>query len=88
MTVIGYTLNSRAYRVFNLKALSVMELSNVVFNDNRLTFSDHEENVVIVDDSSQEKVMETPIGGRSNLDKEDTQPLDRVPLLNSKEPTP
>jgi hypothetical protein len=30
---IGYALNSRAYRVFNLKTRSVMESSNVVIDD-------------------------------------------------------
>ncbi|KAK0581559.1 hypothetical protein LWI29_015137 [Acer saccharum] len=85
---IGYTLNSRAYRVFNLKTLSVIESSNVVFDDIRLKSSDHDEKVVIVDDSPLEKVVETPIDGRSNLDEDNTQLLDRVPLLNSKEPTP
>ncbi|KAI9196087.1 hypothetical protein LWI28_020948 [Acer negundo] len=66
-----------------------MESSNVVFDDNRLKSSDHEgEEVVVVDDSPLEKVMETLIGGTSKLDKEDTQPLDRVPLLNSKELAP
>ncbi|KAI9195124.1 hypothetical protein LWI28_011959 [Acer negundo] len=84
---IGYALNSRAYRVFNLKTRSVMQSSNVIFDDNRLKSSDHEEEVVVVDDSPLENVMETPIVGMSNLDEEDTQPLDRVPLLNSKEPT-
>ncbi|KAK4834949.1 hypothetical protein QYF36_002934 [Acer negundo] len=32
--------------------------------------------------------METPIDERSNFDEDYTQLLDRVPLLNSKEPTP
>ncbi|KAI9184842.1 hypothetical protein LWI28_001607 [Acer negundo] len=86
--LIGYALNSRAYRVFNLKTRNVMESSNVVFNDNRLKSSDHKEEVVIVDDSPLEKVVETPIFVTSNLNEKDTQPLDRVPLLNSKEPDP
>ncbi|KAI9196517.1 hypothetical protein LWI28_024592 [Acer negundo] len=85
---ISYALNRRAYRVFNLKTRSVMESSNVVFDDNRLKFSDHEEEVIVVDDSPLEMVMETPIVGMSNLDEDDTQPLDRVPLLNSKKPAP
>ncbi|KAI9192254.1 hypothetical protein LWI28_020071 [Acer negundo] len=63
-----------------------MESSNVVFDDNRLKCSDHEGEVVIVDDSPSEKVMETPTDGRSNLEEEVVQLLDRVPLLNSKEP--
>ena len=33
---IGYALNSRAYRVFNLKTRTVMESSNVVIDDTRL----------------------------------------------------
>ena len=32
------------------------------------------------------ETMETPNVGTSNLDEEDTQPLDRVPLLDSNEP--
>ncbi|KAK0578635.1 hypothetical protein LWI29_013526 [Acer saccharum] len=44
--------------------------------------------VVIVDDSPLEKVVETPFVGTSNLDEEDTQPLDRVLLLNFNEPAP
>ncbi|KAI9164818.1 hypothetical protein LWI28_002665 [Acer negundo] len=85
---ISYALNSKAYRVFNLKTQSVMESSNVVFDDNRLKSSDHEEEVVVVDDPPLEKVVETAIVGTSNLEADDTQPLDRVPLLNSKEPAP
>ena len=33
---IGYALDSRAYKVFNLKTLSVMESSNVVCDDTKL----------------------------------------------------
>ena len=32
---IGYALNSKAYKVFKLKTRSVMESSNVVFDDCR-----------------------------------------------------
>ncbi|KAK4838849.1 hypothetical protein QYF36_016968 [Acer negundo] len=76
---INYALNSRAYRVFNLKTRRIMESSNVVINDTRLKFNDHEEQ--IVDDSLLENVVETPI-------VENTQPIDRVLLLKSKEPAP
>ncbi|KAK4849470.1 hypothetical protein QYF36_025170 [Acer negundo] len=82
---IGYALNSRAYRVFNLKTQTVMESYNVVIDDTMLKSNDHEEEVAINDDSPLEKVMETSIVGTSNLDEEDTQPFDRVPLLNSNE---
>ncbi|KAK0584868.1 hypothetical protein LWI29_020042 [Acer saccharum] len=51
---IGYALNSRAYRVFNLKTLSVMESSNVVFDDTRLKSNDHEEEVIFSDGSPLE----------------------------------
>ncbi|KAI9192328.1 hypothetical protein LWI28_021322 [Acer negundo] len=57
---IDYTLNNRAYRVFNLKTQSVMESSNVVIDDTRLKYNDHDEEVAIVDDSPLENVMETP----------------------------
>ncbi|KAK0594664.1 hypothetical protein LWI29_010466 [Acer saccharum] len=85
---IGYALNSRAYRVFNLKTLSVMESSNVVFDDTRLKSNDHEEEVIFSDDSPLEEVVVSPNVGTSNVNNNDTQPIDRVPLLNSKEPAP
>ena len=65
-----------------------MESSNVVIDDYRLKTIDHEEGEVEVNDSSLEKVGETPIDVRSNFDEEDIQYLDRVPPLDSKEPTP
>ncbi|KAK4857018.1 hypothetical protein QYF36_023722 [Acer negundo] len=67
---IGYSLNSRAYRVLNLKTRSDMESSNVVIDDERLKSSNHEEEVVVVDDSPLEKVVETPNVGTSNLCEE------------------
>ncbi|KAK4857911.1 hypothetical protein QYF36_008143 [Acer negundo] len=76
---IGCALNSRAYRVFNLKTHTVMESSNVVVDDTRLKSNNHEEEVAIVDDSPLENVVETP-------NVEETQTIDRVHLLNSKEP--
>ncbi|KAK0573378.1 hypothetical protein LWI29_007216 [Acer saccharum] len=85
---IGYALNSRAYRVFNLKTLSVMESSNVVFDDTRLKSNDHEEEVIFSDDSPLEKVVVSPNVGTSNVNNDGTQPIDRVPLLDSKEPAP
>ncbi|KAK0608504.1 hypothetical protein LWI29_031711 [Acer saccharum] len=85
---IGYALNSRAYRVFNLKTLSVMESSNVVFDDTRLKSNDHEEKVIFSDDSPLEEVVVSPNVGTSNVNNNDTQPIDRVPLLNSKKPAP
>ena len=85
---IGYTLNSRAYKVFNLKTLSVMESSNVVFDDTRLKSNDHEEEVIFSDVSPLEKVVVSPNVGTSNVNNDDTQPIDRVPLLDSKEPAP
>ncbi|KAK0572540.1 hypothetical protein LWI29_033180 [Acer saccharum] len=54
----------------------------------KLKTNDHEEEVAIDDNSPLEKVVETPIVGTSNLDEEDTQPLNRVPLLNSDESAP
>ena len=65
-----------------------MESSNVVIDDTRLKSNDHEEEVVLDNDSPLEKVMEIPNVGTSNGDNEDIQPIDRVPLLNSKEPAP
>ncbi|KAK1553434.1 hypothetical protein Q3G72_034975 [Acer saccharum] len=85
---IGYALNSRAYRVFNLKTLSVMESSNVVFDDTRLKSNDHEEEVIFSDDSPLEKFVVSPNVGTSNVNNDGTQPIDRVPLLDSKEPAP
>ncbi|KAK1553149.1 hypothetical protein Q3G72_029697 [Acer saccharum] len=85
---IGYALNSIAYRVFNLKTLSVMESSNVVFDDTRLKSNDHEEEVIFSDDSPLEKVVVSPNVGTSNVNNDGTQPIDRVPLLDSKEPAP
>jgi hypothetical protein len=85
---IGYALNSRAYRVFNKKTLSVMESSNVVFDDERLKSSNHEEEVIFSNDSPLEKVDVTPNVGTSNVVDNDTQPIDRVPNLDSNEPAP
>ena len=85
---IGYALNSRAYRVFNLKTRSVMESSNVVFDDERLKSSNHEEEVIFSNDSPLEKVDVTPNVGTSNVVENDTQPLDKVPPLDSNEPAP
>ncbi|KAK1558510.1 hypothetical protein Q3G72_003173 [Acer saccharum] len=85
---IGYALNSRAYRVFNLKTLSVMESSNVVFDDTRLKSNDHEEEVIFSDGSPLEEVVVSPNVGTSNVNNDDTHPIDRVPLLDSKEPAP
>jgi hypothetical protein len=85
---IGYALNSRAYRVFNKKTLSVMESSNVVFDDERLKSSNHEEEVIFSNDSPLEKVDVTPIVGTSNVVDNDTQHSDRVPNLDSNEPAP
>ncbi|KAK0575634.1 hypothetical protein LWI29_004177 [Acer saccharum] len=50
--------------------------------------NDYKEEVAIDDDSPLEKVVETLIVGTSNLDEEDTQPLNRVPFLNSNELAP
>ncbi|KAK1563536.1 hypothetical protein Q3G72_028862 [Acer saccharum] len=85
---IGYPLNSRAYRVFNLKTRTVMESSNVVNDDTRLKSNDHEEEDILDDDSPLERVVETPNVKTSNGNNEDTQPLTRVPLLDSNEPAP
>ena len=49
-----------------------MESSNVVIDDSRLKSNNYEDKVVVVDNSLLEKVVETSIGGRSNLDKDDT----------------
>ena len=65
-----------------------MESSNVVFDDTRLKSNDHEEEVICGNDSPLEKVVVTPNVGMSNINNDDTQPIDRVPLLNSKEPAP
>ncbi|KAK0571320.1 hypothetical protein LWI29_014080 [Acer saccharum] len=85
---IGYALNSRAYRVFNLKTRTVMESSNVVIDDTRLKSNDHEEEEVLEDDSPLERVVVTPNVGTSNDNNEVTQPITRVPLLDSNEPAP
>ncbi|KAI9198828.1 hypothetical protein LWI28_022706 [Acer negundo] len=55
---IGYTLNNRAYRVFNLKTQSIVKSSNVVIDDTRLKSNDHEEEVTIMDDSPLENIVE------------------------------
>ncbi|KAK0586708.1 hypothetical protein LWI29_011080 [Acer saccharum] len=85
---IGYALDSRAYRVFNLKTKSVMESSNVVIDDERLKSSVHEEEIIRVVDSSLEKVVVTLNVGTSNVIDDDTQSICRVSLLNSKELAP
>ena len=85
---IGYALNSKAYRVFNLKTRSVMESFNVVIDNTMLKSNDHEEKVIFGNDSPLEKVVVTPNFGTSNLGDDNPQPIDRVPLLNSKEPAP
>ncbi|KAK0575374.1 hypothetical protein LWI29_038069 [Acer saccharum] len=85
---IGYALNSRAYRVFNLKTRTVMESSNVVIDDTRLKFNDHEEEEVLEDDSLLERVVVTPNVETSNDNNDVTQPITRVPLLDSNEPAP
>ncbi|KAK0591893.1 hypothetical protein LWI29_009888 [Acer saccharum] len=82
---IGYALNSRAYRVFNLKTRTVMESSNVIIDDTRLKSNDHEEEEILDDDSPLERVVVTPNVGTSN---EVTQPIIRVPNLDSNEPAP
>ena len=81
---IGYALDSRAYRVFNLKTRSVMESSNVVFDDTRLKSNDHEEEVIFDVDTPLEKVVVSPNVGTSNVNDNGTQPIARVPLLDSK----
>ena len=43
-----------------------MESSNVVIDDCRLKTINHEEEVVVVDDSPLEKVVETPIEFHNN----------------------
>ncbi|KAK0588363.1 hypothetical protein LWI29_000056 [Acer saccharum] len=65
-----------------------MESSNVVFDDTRLKSNDHEEEVIFSDDSPLEEVVVSPNVGTSNVNNNDTQPIDRVPLLDSKEPAP
>jgi hypothetical protein len=65
-----------------------MESSNVVFDDERLKSSNHEEEVIFSDDSPLEKVVVTPNVGTSNVVENDTQPIDRVPNLDSNEPAP
>ena len=67
-----YTLNSRAYRVFNLKTRSVMESSNVVIDDTRLKSNDHVKEVIFGNDSSLEKVVVTPNVRTSNVNNDDT----------------
>ena len=69
---IGYALNNRAYRVFNLKTLSVMESSNVVFDDTRLKSNDHDEEVIFSDGSPLEEVVVSPNVGTSNVNNDDT----------------
>ena len=85
---LGYALNSIAYRVFNLKTRTVMELSNVVIDDTRLKSTNHEKEVIFGDDSPLEKVGVSPNVGTSNVVDNDTQPIDRVPNLDSNEPAP
>ncbi|KAK0570630.1 hypothetical protein LWI29_004098 [Acer saccharum] len=85
---IGYALNSKAYRVFNLKTQSVMESSNVVFDDCRPKHDDHEEDVCEVYDLPLKESGETSSGVKSNQDEEDDLPLNRVPHLDSNEPAP
>ena len=63
-----------------------MESSNVVIDDTRLKTNDHEEEVASVDDSPLEKVVVTPNVGTSNDIVNDTQPIDKIPLLESNEP--
>ncbi|KAK0597388.1 hypothetical protein LWI29_024823 [Acer saccharum] len=41
-----------------------------------------------IDDSPLEKVVVSPNVGTSNVNNDGTQPIDRVPLLDSKEPAP
>ncbi|KAK1564465.1 hypothetical protein Q3G72_003838 [Acer saccharum] len=65
-----------------------MESSNVVFDDTRLKANDHEEEVIFSDGSLLEEVVVSPNVGTSNVNNNDTQPIDRVPLLDSKEPAP
>ena len=83
---IGYAINSKNYRVFNLKTQSVMESSNVVFDDCRPKHDDHEEDVCEIDDLSLKECGETSSDVKSNQDEEDNLPLNRVPPLNSNEP--
>ncbi|KAK0570633.1 hypothetical protein LWI29_004138 [Acer saccharum] len=85
---IRYALNSKAYRVFNLKTRSVMESSNVVFDDCRPKHDDHEEDVCEMDDLPLKESGETSSGVKSNQDEEDDLPLNRVPPLDSNEPAP
>ncbi|KAK0574928.1 hypothetical protein LWI29_031062 [Acer saccharum] len=65
-----------------------MESSIVVFDNTRLKSNDHEEEVIFSDDSPLEKVVVSPNVGTSNVNNDGTQPIDRVPLLDSKEPAP
>ena len=65
-----------------------MESSNVVFDDERLKTIDHEEEITRDDNSPLEKVVVTLNVETPNLDKEVTQLLVRVPLLDSNEPAP
>src|SRR5579862_3666490 len=65
-----------------------MKSSNVVFDDTRLKSNDHKEEVIFRNDSPLEKVVVTPNVGMSTVNNDDTQPIDRVHLLNSKEPAP
>ncbi|KAK0576593.1 hypothetical protein LWI29_020240 [Acer saccharum] len=85
---IGYALNSKAYRVFNLKTRSVMESSNVVLDDYRPKHDDHDEDVCEIDDLPLKESGETSSGVKSNQDEEDDLPLNRVPPLDSNEPAP
>ena len=64
-----------------------MESSNVVIDDTRLKSNNYEDEVVLDDDSPLERVVVTPNVGTSNDNNEVTQPITRVPLLDSNEPT-
>ncbi|KAK4835283.1 hypothetical protein QYF36_007816 [Acer negundo] len=85
---LGYALNSKAYRVFNLKTRSVMESSNVVFDGFRPKHDNYEEDVCEIDDLPLKESGETSSGVKSNQDEDDDLPLNKVPNLDYNEPAP
>ncbi|KAK4853849.1 hypothetical protein QYF36_015589 [Acer negundo] len=78
-------INTTCY-IGNRVFLSVMESSNVVFDDCKPKHDDHEEDVSEIDDLLLKECSETSSGVKSNQNEEDDLPLNRVHHLDSSEP--
>ncbi|PNY10358.1 retrotransposon-related protein, partial [Trifolium pratense] len=70
---LGYSINSRAYRVFNSRTRTIMESINVVIDDSAEEMSDAETNVATLVPIPEESEPETVAAQDSDMNESNTE---------------